>query len=55
MGYVIEAFEGASATGFVHASYRLNHHDLMVLRSDAYEIDDGGQLHATVIRFVWPS
>lgn len=50
MGAAIEAFEGASAIEVPRSRFLpvKTTNDLMVLRSDAYEIDAAGQLHATV-------
>lgn len=50
MGAAIEAFEGASAIEVPRSRFLpvKTTNDLMVLRSDAYEIDVAGQLNATV-------
>lgn len=50
MGAAIEAFEGASAIEVPRSRFLpvKTTNDLMVLRSDAYEIDAAGQLNATV-------
>ena len=50
MGAAIEAFEGASAIEVPRSRFLpvKTTNDLMVLRSDAYEVDVAGQLNATV-------
>lgn len=50
MGAAIEAFEGASAIEVPRSRFLpvKTTNDLMMLRSDAYEIDVAGQLNATV-------